>query len=458
MMLAACAAPATVAPTDSPTLAPTTPPATPLPTSGPEPTQIQVDRTPAQLAALQDLAAALNLPVGQIVLASSEAVEWPDGCLGVHLPNVMCTQSIVPGFRITLVADGQTYEYHTNQDGSVVVNATSPLRTLHVAVLAPDKSIQLIDTGLAAGSATAGLPPFGGATDSAVYALDFGMTATAIEAGLSGTRTLDFIQNPSYGLAVWPGNGEAPLLAWATATGSTSPTTDLHVSRPDGTASEVVVREVVGPELPPYQLVALGWSADGSALYYSREPYGIGGYILFTGASSLYRYSASDQSVTEIMPFEPQTNFLCLDDLSADGNLLADHCNETIHVRDLAGGATTTITPPADAAGWAALGTARLSPDNSRVAFALARQDPEAEQGWVAVSDGLDGSSTLVLTSEPGKYYNVVGWLNADTLLVQLTSLANCSVACESSLWTVGTDGLNPTRLAEGTFVAFVGN
>ena len=65
----------------------------------------------------------LNLPADKIKLVSTEAVTWPDGCLGIVRMGVMCTQAEVPGFKIILEADGQEYEFHTNQDGSVVMLA-----------------------------------------------------------------------------------------------------------------------------------------------------------------------------------------------------------------------------------------------------------------------------------------------------------------------------------------------
>ena len=96
---------------------------TPTPLA-PTPTHIPVDLPPAQGAALAALAAQLSIPVNQITLVSSEAVVWNDGCLGVVRLGVMCAQHTVPGFRIILQANGKQYEYHTNHDGSVLVDAT----------------------------------------------------------------------------------------------------------------------------------------------------------------------------------------------------------------------------------------------------------------------------------------------------------------------------------------------
>jgi hypothetical protein len=77
--------------------------------------------TPAQQAAIEALSNMLNLPPGQITLISTEAVNWPDGCLGVQRIGVMCTQAIVPGYRIMFEANGTRYEVHTDEDGSSTV-------------------------------------------------------------------------------------------------------------------------------------------------------------------------------------------------------------------------------------------------------------------------------------------------------------------------------------------------
>jgi hypothetical protein len=86
-------------------------------------THIPVDLTPAQRAAINALMEQLNLTADKIKLVSTEAVTWPDGCLGIVRMGVMCTQAEVPGFKIILEAEGQKYEFHANQDGSVIMLA-----------------------------------------------------------------------------------------------------------------------------------------------------------------------------------------------------------------------------------------------------------------------------------------------------------------------------------------------
>lgn len=105
----------------SPAGAPTEPPL--IPNEDSTPTKVPVDLSPAQRAALTTLSEKLGLTAEKIKVVSTEAVTWPDGCLGVARIGVMCTQAEVPGFKIILEADGKPYEFHTNQDGSAVILA-----------------------------------------------------------------------------------------------------------------------------------------------------------------------------------------------------------------------------------------------------------------------------------------------------------------------------------------------
>jgi hypothetical protein len=99
---------------------------------GPTPTHIPVDLTPAQRAAINALMDQLNLTADKIKLVSTEAVTWPNGCLGIVRMGVMCTQAEVPGFKIILEADGQKYEFHANQDGRVIMLAEGALESADV--------------------------------------------------------------------------------------------------------------------------------------------------------------------------------------------------------------------------------------------------------------------------------------------------------------------------------------
>jgi hypothetical protein len=135
LLLAACGAPSAppTAPTSPPNI-PTSPPSV-LPTMPPSPlpggglvTQPEAEQwqnaPAAALNARADLAQRLQIDPDTIKLVSVEQVDWPDGCLGVQIPGVMCTMVITPGYRVILEADGKQYEYHTNASGDAVRLAT----------------------------------------------------------------------------------------------------------------------------------------------------------------------------------------------------------------------------------------------------------------------------------------------------------------------------------------------
>ena len=44
---------------------------------------------------MQALVVAVNVPVDQVKLISTEAVQWPDGCLGIVRMGVMCMRGPV---------------------------------------------------------------------------------------------------------------------------------------------------------------------------------------------------------------------------------------------------------------------------------------------------------------------------------------------------------------------------
>lgn len=75
-------------------------------------------------AAIQTLAQQLDSDPAFITLIGFEPVDWPNSCLGVETPGIMCAEVITPGYRVLLSANGNVYEFHTNQDGSQVAAAS----------------------------------------------------------------------------------------------------------------------------------------------------------------------------------------------------------------------------------------------------------------------------------------------------------------------------------------------
>jgi hypothetical protein len=67
------------------------------------------------------LAERLGVGVETISVVNVETVDWSDAALGCPLPGQAYAQVLTPGFEIVLSADGETYTYHTDMDGAMVL-------------------------------------------------------------------------------------------------------------------------------------------------------------------------------------------------------------------------------------------------------------------------------------------------------------------------------------------------
>ncbi len=356
---------------------------------------------------------------------------------------------------------GATAEAGTATPSAIAPAATTaaPPTSALLLTRATDGTLKPVPVVLPPGAADvarlyAGFIPRSGRAGTTLYALAGINQTQAVAIDASGEHVLAFITDPDMGLAVWPGTAtEQPWLAW-TSSPASQQTTQLVIARPDGTDRHVLYQDNINADQPSH-VVALGWSFDGHTLYFSREPYGLGGYILFGGASSLYSFHLDDGVIKELVPFNLAGGaFICLDDLAPDAGHVAEHCGADrqpplLPILDLATGTTTDIVPPPETAGFGALGGTRFSPDGLRVAYALARRNPDLELGWLAVSDGLVDGSHVVATSGEGDYFTVIGWLNTDTILFQ-------SYGAQPRVWQVNADGSDLHQVGEGTFVGLL--
>jgi hypothetical protein len=467
-ILTACAQPTgAYPPAGSTTAVPTaigeTPAVTEQPSEVPPtstPTQPAAELTSAQQAALQEVSTKYKISPDQIKITSTEPKTWPNGCMGVVIPGVMCANVIVDGFVIRLEANGQQFEIHTNQDGTSVIDAAEQLATLGFVVRNADGTLQVVNPHIPLGPtynpAFNGFLPSGGSILGTAYVLDSSLSR-AVAVDVNGQHDLSFVQKPTYGLAIWRGaEGSQPMLAWGTQLSQDSGSS-LMIASPDGSNLETLLTINMDTTFP-VQLVAELWSADGKDVYFSKEPVGLGGYILFSGASNLYKIDVETKEVTEIIPQTttpgPQ---ICLDAISGDYRFVADNCTENvITIRDLQNGNSATIQPPSGVTGYRLLGSARFNPAGDQVAFAMAQGNPDDEHGWVAVAESTGGTSQLVITGNAGSFYTVLGWLDDQTLLVQSISINNANV--DNQLFTVEVDGSNLTKVADGMLLAIIDN
>ncbi len=266
-----------------------------------------------------------------------------------------------------------------------------------------------------------GFLPYGGGASGIAYMLVPDQHKAVATDGKT-FHDLEFIQTPTpYGLAVWPGDGNTPpLLAWATQNTGGDWSSTIKISAPDGTHFETLLTQ--DGLNPPSQLFVEFWSPDGQWLYFSQEPFGLGGFIYFGGGTNLYKINIATKEVVGVLPTEsPEQPQACLDSISPDFQYIAEHCSPSIiRVRNLTTGGYATYNPPAEIMdGGQFAGSARFSPDGKKLAYAVAEGFQDASRGWVVLTDTAFDNSHAIMESEPASYYYVVGWLDDQTLLIQ---------------------------------------
>jgi hypothetical protein len=77
--------------------------------------------------AFTDYVTRFSIPAGEeLAIVQEERIDWPDSCLGVSTPGVLCAQVITPGFRfVVTAAPGRPFaEYHTDLSGHSVFVAS----------------------------------------------------------------------------------------------------------------------------------------------------------------------------------------------------------------------------------------------------------------------------------------------------------------------------------------------
>ncbi len=381
------------------------------------------------------------------------------GCVQVTTPYEQTFPLGTPNLAngtYTILANGATMTF------TIPLQEQPETTPFQLVIYDSNHNIQVVDLSLPVSSINPYFNEFipqGASARGEAYVLDSTNGTKAVLVDASGIHDLGFIERPTlYGLAVYQASADAqPILAWGTEYAQAAPNSTLEIGFVDGSGRDTLLTQEVSE--PLLQLAPLFWSDDGKSLYFSKEPVGLGGYILYGGASNLYRIDVQTKEVSEIIPLVPSDRpQVCLDSISKDYRYVAEHCSSNfIGIRDLATGDTAEILLPDDLLpGYKQLGSARFSPDGTRIAYAVAKGDPVNEQGWLVVSGTAASNSKVILTSQAGSYYTVAGWLNDQTLLVQSTNLQDCSPYCSAELWMVDINGANPQKVADGSFITTI--
>ena len=93
--------------------------------------------------ALALLAEWIGAPETEFRLTSIEAVEWPDACLGIANPALVCADVLTPGYRVTLhhvAAPNSPYLVHVSKAGNYAWAPSHGPESRTVTAVDPDAS------------------------------------------------------------------------------------------------------------------------------------------------------------------------------------------------------------------------------------------------------------------------------------------------------------------------------
>ncbi len=71
-------------------------------------------------AVLQDISRRMGQPVASFQMLRVESRTWPDGCLGLADPGVMCTLAMVPGWEVVVGNGSERWIYRSDRTGATV--------------------------------------------------------------------------------------------------------------------------------------------------------------------------------------------------------------------------------------------------------------------------------------------------------------------------------------------------
>ena len=71
-------------------------------------------------AVFKEVSQQSGMPASQLRIVEVARQTWSDGCLGLGGSDTLCTQSLVPGWQVTVASSEQQWVYRTNESGSLV--------------------------------------------------------------------------------------------------------------------------------------------------------------------------------------------------------------------------------------------------------------------------------------------------------------------------------------------------
>ena len=208
---------------------------------------------------------------------------------------------------------------------------------------------------------------------------------------------------------------DGTLIAWGTNTfdlaNGNATRSILKVANMDGSEEKTIYDEtLVDQSILPQPIQ---WSLDGTTFYYTDSPYGIGGYILFSGGPNLKRVDVASGAITEILP---DSGCLCAMTVSPDGETVAVIVGAgplELVLHDIETGVERTVEiDPGHLQGgnilWAADGKSLL------YTMAVSNfENPEAEK-YAIVKVDAETLEQTVRVADNEALYNTMMWISPE--------------------------------------------
>ena len=106
---------------------------------------------------LRSAAQKSGLAVAALRVMEAKRQTWPNGCLGLEGPGVVCSQALVPGWQVTVGSGERRWVYRTDEGGSLVMleeGETVPVEKIPVGELPPPLTKGMVFRAVASGGIT----------------------------------------------------------------------------------------------------------------------------------------------------------------------------------------------------------------------------------------------------------------------------------------------------------------
>lgn len=217
-----------------------------------------------------------------------------------------------------------------------------------------------------------------------------------------GVVDLEFTRSDAPGLA-FSVSADGAHIAWShTSYAEGPPFSQLWTAAIDGSGPTLVAQSEADDIEEFFVLEPVKWLDDGD-LIYAWQVSGIGGYILFFGWSSLYRYDVETAATTPLAAVAPNVTAPCWSDVTLDGAFALGACgSERAVVEREAATGIETVFPVLPEQGQA--GAAVYAPQPGRLAYAIARSNPDDEFGQLVLVAGTGGAPAAIASQAPGAF------------------------------------------------------